>query len=156
MSRFLLLAFSAMIATSAAGSNIFEKSEICLYQTNDVLERRMPDAAKIADYIVQLQSVCQSFLAKDKTPETLDVVVAVRPGRLSRIWFVSSIGSENDPRRRLLRKKLEAVKPIKVTGGPVAFTFVARIAGGDGKARNGIPMPKEWQDAATKGQCSRS
>lgn len=151
MDRFLVLAFSAMVATSTTASTPVEINKIFLYQPNEVLERRVPDAAKLANYIARLQSVCQSFLAGDKAPETLDIVVAVRPGKRSRVWFVSSTRPADDPRRRSLQKKLEKVAPCELNGGPIAFAIVVKIAGGDGGNRKEPPMPKEWQDAADKG-----
>ena len=150
MGRLLVLVFSTMVATSATASNL-ETNEILLYQPNGVLERRILDAGKLAEYIVRLQSVCQSFLAGDKTPETLDIVVAVRPGKRSRVWLVSSTRAADGPQRRSLRKKLGEVAPCEVNGGPIAFAIVARIAGGGGTRSKELPMPKEWQDAASKG-----
>jgi hypothetical protein len=35
-----------------------------------------------------------------------------------------------------------------VTNGSIAFAIAAKIAGGDGKKREDIPMPLEWQKAA--------
>jgi hypothetical protein len=128
----------------------FETQNIVLYQPSDVLEERLPDATKLADYIKRLRDVCQRFFADTTAPETLNVVVAVRPGRQSRIWFVSSVQSTPDASRKSLRKSLEGVTPCDVISGPIAFAIAAKIAGGDGTKPTDIPMPLEWQKAAAR------
>lgn len=128
----------------------FQTEQIVLYQPHYVFDERMPDSSKLADYIKRLQDVCQRFFANTTKPETLDVVVAVRPGRQSRVWFVSSVQSAPDESRKSLRRDLEKVTPCSVTGGAIAFAIAARIAGGDGKQRKDIPMPIEWQRAAQR------
>jgi hypothetical protein len=141
------LKISATVALAAVG---FETETIVLYQPSDVLEERLPDFAKLADYIKRLQDVCQRFFAATASPETLDIVVALRPGRQSRIWFVSSVQATPDAKRKSLRKNLEKVTPCDVTSGSIAFAIAAKIAGGDGKKRKDIPMPLEWQKAAER------
>jgi hypothetical protein len=121
-----------------------------MYQPSDVLEERLPDAAKLTDYIKRLQDVCRKFFADTTAPETLDIVVAIRPGKQSRIWFVSSVQSTSDAKRKSLRKNLENVTPCDVTSGSIAFALAAKIAGGDGTKRTDIPMPLEWQKAAAR------
>jgi hypothetical protein len=132
----------------------FETDNIVLYQSNETLQARVGAVAELSHYIKQLQAVCGEFFATTKTPETVHVVVAVRPGKRARVWFVSSTRPAPDAQREPLRKKLEAVPPCDVHDGPVAFAISAKLAGGDGKNSKGNkdfkpPIPKEWQDAAT-------
>ena len=143
---FACLNISALVALAA--SRGFETESIVLYQPSEVLEEHIPDVTKLADYIKRLQDVCQRFFAATTSPETLDIVVAVRPGRQSRIWFVSSVQPAPDAKRKSLRKNLEKVTPCDVTNGSIAFAIAAKIAGGDGKKRKDMPMPLEWQKAA--------
>lgn len=144
----LLLCLNISALPSLAASPGFETASIVLYETSDVLEERLADATKMTDYIKRLQDVCRRFFATTSTPETLDIVVAVRPGRHSRIWFVSSVQSTPDAKRKSLRKNLEEIKPCDVIKGPIAFAIAGKIAGGDGKQRKDIPMPLDWQKAA--------
>src|SRR5260221_4535753 len=132
----------------------FETERVVLYQSNETLQTRISAVTNLANYIKQLQAVCVEFLAATETPETLHIVVAVRPDKRARVWFVSSAPAATDPKREPLRKKLEAVTPLEVHPGPVAFAISAKLAGGDGKNSKGdkdvkLPIPKEWQDAAT-------
>ena len=131
----------------------FETGKIVLYQPEEVLQARVPDPDGFANYVKQLHAVCARSFAAATAPETLDLVVAVRPGKRARVWFVSSVVPSADPEREPLRKELEAVPPCAVHNGPLVFAFAAKIAGGDGKdlARDkdpNPPIPKEWQDAA--------
>ena len=142
------LNIGAVVALAAPRG--FETENIVLYQPNDVLEERLPDVSKLADYIKRLQDVCQKFFAGATAPETLDIVVAVRPGRQSRIWFVSSVQSTPDASRKSLRKNLESVIPCDIASGSIAFAIAGKIAGGEGKKRTDIPMPREWEKAAER------
>ncbi len=156
-----LFAVLTLLAASLAAVALdtpkgFETDNIVLYQPNQALQARVSAVADLANYIKQLQAVCAEFFATTNTPETLHIVVAIRPGKRARVWFVSSTHPAPDPTREPLRKKLEAVTPCDVHDGPVAFAISAKLAGGDGKNPKGDkdfkpPVPKEWQDA-TKGK----
>jgi hypothetical protein len=129
-------------------------NNIVLYQPNEVLVQRLQGPDQLANYIKQLQAILTDYFKDTTTAETLAIVVAARPGNESRVWFVSSIRSVKDVSLDPLRQKLEAVRPMNVMKGPVAFAISANIAGGDGKASKGgayqLPVPKEWKDAAKK------
>ncbi len=153
----LLLAFSLLLLSLSAFAldkpQGFETDNVVLYQPNEALQARVGDVSDLANYVKKLQAVCAEFFASTKRPETLHIVVAVRPGKRSRVWFVSSTRPAPDAQRDPLRKKLEAVPPCDVHDGPVAFAISAKLAGGDGKNPKGAkdfkpPIPKEWQDAA--------
>jgi hypothetical protein len=148
----LLAASSPVLALDTAEG--FETDHVVLYQPDEVMQARLGAVADLANYVKQLQAVCTEFFATTKTPETLHIVVAVRPGKRARVWFVSSTRPAPDAQREPLRKKLEAIPPCDVHDGPVAFAISAKLAGGDGKNPKGdkdfkTPIPKEWQDAAT-------
>ena len=124
----------------------FATSNIVLYQANADLEVRVPSAEALADYIKRLQAVATDLFAPDKTPENLDIVIVVKPGKKARVWFVSSIRPGTDPSLEPLRQKLEAVDPLDVEAGPVAFAISSTIAGAaakppaqDGKFQPPIP-----------------
>jgi hypothetical protein len=144
----MLACLNIFAVVALAAPRGFETQNIVMYQPSDVLEERLPDATKLNDYIKRLHDVCQKFFAGSTVPETLDIVVAVRPGKQSRIWFVSSVQPILDAKRKALRKNLENVTPCDVIGGSIAFAIAAKIAGGDGTKRTDIPMPLEWQKAA--------
>lgn len=149
---FMLLAASLPVLALDAPKG-FETYNIILCQPNEALQARAGAVADLANYIKQLESVCAEFFAATTTPETLHVVIAIRPGKRARVWFVSSTRPAPDPQREPLRKKLEAVQACDVHDGPVAFAISAKLAGGDGKNPKGDkdfkpPIPREWQDAA--------
>jgi hypothetical protein len=140
------------LALSAADAQLrprgFE-TDIFLYQPDDVLQERLSGSVRgISDYAKRLMSTCEaSFASAAPMPETLNIIVAVRPGKRSRVWFVSS-RSTDTPQRQALRRKLEAITPCEVRGGPVVFALSYKVAGGDGKRLKNPPIPKEWEDAA--------
>jgi len=147
-----LLLVSGVSASAQSG---FATSNLVLYQPNDVLQARVPSVQGLSEYVKRIEAVCTKHFADEKTPESLQVVVAVRPDKSTRIWFVSSVHAESPKSRAELQKAIEAVRPCDVVGGPLAFAISATIAGGDGKASSpsqssGPPMPKAWTDAASK------
>jgi TonB family protein len=132
--------------------NGLKLEHIVVYQPNDVMIRRMPPPERMKSYISQLGDVAHNFFVGDAAKETLSIVVITRPGKRSRVWFVSSTRPGNAPELEPLRRLLEAVPALDVHGGPLILGFTALVAGGDGKDeamseeyRN--PMPDEWKQA---------
>ena len=133
----------------------FETVNVTLYQADDVLQERVASEDELAAYLKSLQRVCSEFLAKAKKPELLDIVVAIKPGRLSRVWVVSSVAPSGDAGLNPLRGKLEALRAPEIRRGPVAVAISGSIAGAQPRPRDPSrayqpPMPKEWQQAAAK------
>ena len=148
----LLAASSPVLALGTAEG--FETDHVVFYLPEEVMEARVGSVGDFVNYAKQLQAICTEFFATTKTPETLHIVVAVRPGKRARVWFVSSTRPAPDAQREPLRKKLEAIPPCDVHDGPVAVAISAKLAGGDGKTPKEekdfkTPIPKEWQDAVT-------
>jgi TonB family protein len=134
-------------------SNGFVPTGLIMYQSQDILLRRLPSRDAFGAYLDQLKRVARHFFVGTTAPETIQIVVILRPGRSPRAWFVSSARMGNAPELEPLRRLLEGVPPAEVTGGPIAFAITGVVAGGDGKdpppakeARG--PVPQEWRDAA--------
>lgn len=123
----------------------FETTNIVLYQPDDVLKKRLPGAGHLATYIEKVQSAATGLLGKVTTPDTLVIVVAARPDGTSRVWLM---GSKLDEKTQAaLREQLEAIPPVELKDGPVAFAICATIA--DGPEFTEVPpMPEEWKKAA--------
>ena len=143
-----MAATSSPAANSAGAPNGFQVASIVLYQPDDVLRERLGDSAEdLAAYVKRLVSVCATALPGGQGAATLDVVVAVKPGKRARVWFVA--GSATVPGAETLaalRGKLEAVTPLEVQKGPVAFAIIGTLDGA--KPRSGqdaevsaVPIP---------------
>jgi hypothetical protein len=85
----------------------FETDKLVLYQPNEILQARVGAVEEFSTYIKQLQTVCSEFFATNKTPETLHVVVAVRPGKGARVWFISSLYPSADAQREPYGRNLK-------------------------------------------------
>jgi hypothetical protein len=145
MRRQLLIAAAVLVACAArvlAAQGFYWDSSV-LYQPDEPLRARGVEAKGLAGYMKQLDRVCTQFFASETTPERLDIVVGLKPGRKSRVWFVSSRRTSQDKSLIALRKKLEAVPAYSVHDGPVAFALRCTIAGAAPSKE--IPMPKEWR-----------
>ncbi len=148
-----MVASSGALALDTAKG--FATDHLVLYQPNEELQERLPsgDATGLANYIKQIQAVCTEFFATTTRPENFTIVVAIRPGKRSCVWFISSTLPPTDLSREPLRKKLDMITACDVRGGPVAFAIVAQLAGGNTRIPNvndkdfSPPIPKEWSDA---------
>jgi TonB family protein len=133
-------------------SNGFTYDRLVMYQSSDVLFRRLPGRDDVNGYLAELRLVAHNFFLGASTPETLQIVFIAQPGRRPRFWFVSSVRAGDAPELAPLRRLLEAVAPLAVHDGPVALAIAGRVAGGDGVAPligKGFtrPVPAEWKEA---------
>ena len=146
-----LIALNVALTADIRCATHFERDPVFLYQPDAPLRARLSSAQNLAAHIQRLQAVGTAFFASEQTPETLDVVVGLKPGKKVKVWFVSSRRNSSDKALMTLRRKLEAVKPCDVHGGPVAFALRWNIAGIKGPDFNGhLPIPKEWRIAGDK------
>jgi hypothetical protein len=146
---FTALIFACLVNTQSFAAEGFETENLVLYQPDDVLKQRLPSVNDLGDYFKKIEAECKSFLAKETQPSRLVVVVAVKPGKQSKFWFIPS--ATKGSHLAELEKKLEAVPAIDVYGGPFAFAVCGKIAGGDPVAKEGKdegpPIPQEWKDS---------
>ncbi len=156
--RFALIVFFIGIVSvpCLSAMNGIETDGVVLYQAEDVLKERALTQSSLIDYVKRLETVYRRFFSTVDVSETLDIVVAVRPGKLSRIWLASSTHPTPDPGRESLRRELESVPACEILNGPIAFAIITKVAGGDGrnpsKGDNSVeqPFPQEWVDASAK------
>ena len=131
-------------------SNGYSMKRLAIYQSRDVLLKRMPDQGAVSDYVAQLKALTHNFYVGESKPEILHMVLVIRPAGRVRAWLMSSARKPDSPDLRRLRGLVESVKPPAVLGGPVALGLSGTVAGGDGTellegeaARN--PVPPEWR-----------
>jgi hypothetical protein len=126
----------------------YHVTRLITYQDDATLRRRLPEKNKADAYFMRLQRIAKVFFAGDRAPETIHIVVMLRPGGRCRTWFVSSRLPGNAPALEPLRKSLEAVPALPVAEGPVLVTISGAVAGGDGGALSDDlrPIPSEWRD----------
>jgi hypothetical protein len=131
-------------------SNGFRLGRVVVYQPIDILVKRMPVKAAVEDYIRAVVAVAHEFFVGDAVPEYLDLVLVIRPGRACRVWFRSSLRPGDAPALEPLRKLVEAVPTIDVTGGPVILTLGGVVAGGDPRhpRQDDHPIPDAWKALA--------
>jgi hypothetical protein len=145
MKPFILLVALGLVSSSfAAGAKM---SNVVLYQPGSIMKERVGDVAPLAAFIQKVQSVCaEAFTSEEK--EGVDVVVVLKPGGRSRVWFVSSLVAKPD--RSKLKSAIEAIRPPTVSG-PVVFALAYDLNGFShpvqeaGKFQPSIPA--EWTDS---------
>lgn len=140
---FVTIAILTTCAHCALAAQGFRWDSNVLYQPDEPLRARLGSAEDLAAYMKRIEAACTTFFASETTPERLDIVVGLKPQKKVRVWFVSSRRSSQDKGLITLRKKLEAIAPCAVHGGPIAFALRCSIAGAAPSKE--IPMPKEWR-----------
>jgi hypothetical protein len=147
----LILCLSSATSFGADSAKGFTTANLNIgYMPQEELGERV-SVEELGSYFKRLEAVCVAFFADTITPENFDVVVAVKPGKRTKVWFVSSRPPAE--RRDDLRAKLEAVVPPVLRGRPIAFAIQGRIAGGATEAKRHeapSPTPAEWEEAITK------
>lgn len=118
-------------------------------------ERTGRSSEALGDYIAELRDAVLSQLnsQRDLPSLSLAVVVAVKPGRLSRCWIEAGSPGIDASIVEALKAACLSVRPLEVTGGPIAFSLNFKIKRG-GKSPNyqGLPypLPAEWRAALEK------
>ena len=130
----------------------FSVDRVAIYQSPQVLLRRLPDRDKFGAYVDALGQVAHRFFVGDTNPETISLVVELHPGGRSRVWLASSRRAGDSAELAPLRALLEGVPPVDVQEGPAAFAIVGGVAGGDAASPAGDkqappPVPREWRQA---------
>ena len=130
----------------------FVMTSLVLYQPDAVLKERIGGVGSLGSYLKELRSEAGRVFASVSKADGVSgsIVVAVKPGGLSRFWLV--LGSNKLPRglETSLLDRLTAVRAVSVSGGPiaVALNFDA-WGGGQPILSEGehIPIPEEWRKA---------
>jgi len=128
----------------------FKTTSIVLYQPEVVVQDRLTHVEELASFINQIKTICREFFAGVTTPETVDLVLAIKPQRRFKVWFVSTRRSE-DPQLDSLRRQVELAEPPEVRNGLV----ICGIRGTIANAKRTIspaptfqpPIPREWKEA---------
>jgi hypothetical protein len=144
-----LIMFLALFAASTLFAASARLSNVVLYQPDSVMAERIGDVKTLAAYIQKIQVVCStSFTSEDS--EGVDVVIVLKPGRQSRVWFVSSLPAQPD--RSNLKAAIEAIAVPAVNSGPVVFALSYDLNGfthhqpDAGKFQP--PIPADWSEKA--------
>lgn len=122
--------------------------QVFLYQSDEIHRARALDAKELSEYILAIESVVSESKTLGVGPEVLEVVVAVRPGKLSRVWFVSSLSTI--PERSSLAKEIQSLEAIEVVGGPIAFALRFGIGSVSSEELEDTgdwpPLPLAWEE----------
>jgi hypothetical protein len=105
--------------------------------------------ASVAAYVKELVAATVRVCAPVTTPQALDVVVAARSRRRSRVWVVTEQLSR-DVSPSTFREVLEAVPPPVLERGLLAFALNGALADGvprKPQPRDGLHplIPGEWK-----------
>lgn len=140
----------APTSAAPAAPASFVMVEVVLYQHQNVAAARLQGADELGPFLKAVERTVAASLPAGSTPRELDVVIAIKPGRKARFWFVQV--PEGDAIPAQLERDLEALDAPQVVGGPVAVALIGSVSGAPTSSKPGSPpMPHEWRDAAKSG-----
>ena len=132
----------------------YQSGSIYLYQPDQVLRTRLGgNADRLAEYLNALNVTALAVLsaARPELPTSGAIVVAVKPGKRSRVWLSISDGGISKDLRVTLIDRLESIEPMDVYVGPVAVALSFHAWGGAMSRSDKdsvVPIPEEWKNAA--------
>jgi hypothetical protein len=146
---FAILVLVPLAMLYAWASEPFTKLGVVLLQPSSVLEERVASVDAMAEYIKSIEAASREAVLASQLKQSASgfIVVAVRPGQVSKVWldFDTLLNLETS---RQMVAKITAVKPFEAHQGPVVFAL--KVALWDGRESKRVaPSPAEWK-AATK------
>ena len=142
-----LVLFSALLVASSLFAASTKLSNVVLYQPDSVLRERLGDVNPLAAYVQRIELACSAAFTTEES-EGVDVVVVLKPGGLSRVWFVSSLAKMPD--RSKLKQEIEAIVVPAVRSGPVVFALSYDLNGFTHRMPEAgkfqPPIPAEWSE----------
>ena len=135
-----------LVGSSASASEPYSVQNLMLLQPDFVLSERV-QTEDLSNYIKSINSAAKTILAGTVKPAPTAgfIVVAVRPGRQSKVWLDFSPALPLVVATQL-RSSLERVVPFEAKDGVVVFAINSTIWGAAATERQG-PWPAEWQEA---------
>lgn len=123
--------------------------EVMLYQHENIAAERLGGADELGEFLKAVERTVAASIPAGSTPRELDVVIAIKPGRKARFWFVQVPDGDAIPAQ--VERDLQALDAPEVVGGPVAVALIGSVFGAPTSARPGSPpMPRAWRDAAAE------
>ena len=142
-----LIAFliTALASFSVVAASPYKLESVMLLQPDFVLKERVPSIDSLSTYIKAVQSATESTLSKEApSPASGYIVLAVRPGAESNVWFDFKPELPEETAAKL-RAAIKALPPFSAKNGTVVFALNATLW--DATPVTGFPNPPEWSKA---------
>jgi len=135
-----------VLAASAFPAPFSRMANVVLLQPEFVLKDRVPDPHALSSYMAQVQTAVEQTASEIPMHAGVGgfVVVAVKPGRRSKVWLDLKPNMDSALSRRLTLA-VQGVPPPVVAQGPVVFALNYGLWGALPSSKT-APTPKEWTD----------
>jgi hypothetical protein len=145
----------ALLLAAVPGARAAEpltKFGVVLLQPSSMLEQRVPSVDALAEYIKAVEVAAREAVlaAPSKAAAGGFIVVAVRPGRRSKVWLDFDASPGFDLSRQIVTK-VAAVRPFEARSGSVVFAIKVGLWEGLESARV-APSPLEWKAVTSKSE----
>ena len=153
VSHLILMALVMTGCTSPQSHHApFPQPALMLHQPDEILSPRLKDAKSFAHFVHEIQAECDSYFSKAKPrgPQTVDVVVIIKPKNKSRFWLAYDQPQRDAAPDQRLLQRLQRISPPPVEQGPVSFSMRLLLWGArepEPWAPRPLFLPTEWHDA---------
>jgi hypothetical protein len=139
----LLAAIAFGNAAEAEAPVILDR--VFLYLPEHELTERMANQTNFLAYITEVSKSLETAISTAPAggPVSVGLIVTVRPGRESKIWFSLLAGELSREQRDHIANVLEAIRPAEVRSGIVPFAFALRLWGAQEPVES-LPFSPEW------------
>lgn len=138
-------AITASLAVAAVAATPYRMHGVTLLQPEFVLNERVASIGALSGYIKAVQVSAEKALSGTTvTPATGYLVLAVRPGGRSMVWFDFKPALP-EPTASRLRAAILEVPAFEAKEGAVVFALNSSLWGAP--APTGFPSPPEWNSA---------
>ena len=156
--RVLIMVFLTILLFIVAGCYSTKPSQppfplpaVIFHQPDQMLAPRLTDAKSFAAFIQQIQFECESYFLRvhPRSPQTLDIVVIVKPGQQCRFWLAYELPQSNPAIDYTLAENLKRLTAPPVEKGPVSFTLRLLLWGAaepDTNQLRNLFLPQEWHN----------
>ena len=137
---FLALFSSAALAQAAAYVD-----RAFLYLPDAEIKERVLDQEEFIQYAGDIMDAIEPTITSmpESKPVSFGLIVTVRHGRQSKVWFSVKSGSLSDDQRDLLSTKLEEIRAPEINYGVVPIAYAVRAWGAVDQVTD-IPVAPEW------------
>lgn len=130
----------------------FPQPALMLHQPDEILNPRLKDVKSFARFVQEIQAECDSYYSKAKPgyPQTVDVVVIIKPKNKSRFWLAYDQPQRDAAPDKRLLQRLQKISAPPVEQGPVSFSIRLLLWGArepDPRTPRPLFLPTAWRDA---------
>ena len=145
----VLIVFLSAIVFAQAAAFV---DQAFLYLPDAEMKRRVSDQDEFIMYAGHVMDTIEPTIASlpESEPVSFGLIVTVRNGRESKVWYSVKSGGLSESQRNLISTAIEAIRAPEVTYGVVPIAYAVRAWGATDKVTD-VPVAPEWAEHNVEG-----